>query len=249
MKLQMRKIALSLVLSFLILAVIYNYRNQIKLPGWLLFNKQNIAEEWQGKAFVKRFLFNRENALDEWQEKIFRGRVLYVVKPEKKDGYLFAESIKAASGIFYRITFDPLKTPMISWKWQVIKFPEKKSDVKSSKGWIERDDYAARFYVIFPSFYFMNTKCLEYVWDENIPKGQILTSPYFKNIKLVVAESGKANLSKWVFVERNIVKDYEAAFGRPLKQKVGAIAIMTNADNTASVALAEYSDIKVGYEK
>ncbi|MDP2940295.1 MAG: DUF3047 domain-containing protein [Candidatus Omnitrophota bacterium] len=225
----MKRVLISsiIILSFVLL--IYNLGYCLKLPKW--------------------FPFNKENALDEWQEKIFKGKVLYVVKSQRGKGYLLAKSEKAASGIFYRITFDPRKYPMISWKWQVNQFPAKNLAAKSSKGWIERDDYAARFYVIFPAFYFMNTKCLEYVWDQTQPKGKILTSPYFRNIKLIITESGSSNLGKWVFVERNIAQDFEAAFGRPIRQKVSAIAIMTDADNTNSSAEANYSEIKVGYGK
>ncbi len=242
----MKKTLIFLIIIILATAAIYSYRD--KLPKWLFFGKEN-SLKLNEMVSIKWFPFNRKDALDEWQEKIFKGKVLYVVRPQMDKGLLSAESDKAASGLFYRITYDAQKHPMVSWKWLVKQFPAKNPDTKSSKGWIERDDYAVRFYVIFPSFYFMNTKCLEYVWDETLPKGKILTSPYFKNIKLIVVESGEENLGKWVFNERDIVKDFAAAFGRPLKQKVGAIAIMTDADNTQSSALAEYSEIKVGYEK
>ncbi len=240
----MRKTTIFLAIFLLILRLFYCYLN-VNMFSFL--NKEN--SRWQGKVFVKWFLFNRENALEEWQEKIFRGKVLYVVVPQKDKGYLLAKSDKSASGIFYKLSYDPRKCPMISWKWKVVAFPDKETYVKTSKAWIEGDDYAARVYVIFPAFYFMNTKCLEYVWDESLPEGKIITSPFFKNIKLIVAESGSANLGKWVFEERDIVEDFARAFGRPLNLKVSAIAIMTNADNTASFAQAEYGDIKVGYEK
>ncbi len=244
----MKKILVPAVITFLTLALILGYLFPEKLSGLLELGKRNEKKRWQGMSFVKLFSFNKENALNEWREKIFKGRVLYVVKPREGNGFLLAKSEQSASGIFYKINFDPRKAPLISWKWQVSQFPDKRR-IASSRGWIERDDYAARVYIIFPSFYFMNTKCLEYVWDEDLPKGKILTSPYFKNIKLIVAESGRDNLGKWVFVERNIPEDFKTAFGRPLKERVGAIAIMTDADNTASSAQAGYSEIKVGYEK
>ncbi len=223
----MKKKLIYPIVIFLSIILMNNYGYCFKLPKW--------------------FPFNRQNSLEEWREKIFKGRVIYEVKPEKEKGYLLAKSDRSASGIFYRISFDARKNPMISWKWRVIQFPRKQNQDIQASGWIEKDDYAARFYVIFPSFYFMNTKCLEYVWDENLPKGKILTSPYFKNIKLIVAESGSSNLNNWVYVRRNIIEDYKAAFGRPPRDKVGAIAIMTDSDNTNSTAEADYSEIKVGY--
>lgn len=242
----MRKTTAYLTIVFLLTASIYGILNRDKLFSFFTKKAEN---RWKGIQFIKWFPFNREDALDEWQEKIFKGRVLYTVKASEEDGFLLAESDKSASGLFYKITFDPKKYPLISWKWKVNQFPQKSRDAVPSKGWIERDDYAARFYVIFPSFYFMHTKCLEYVWDDALPKGKILTSPYFKNIKLIVVESGISNLGKWVFVERNIAEDFQKAFGRSIKERAGAIAIMTDADNTSSFARAQYSQIRVGYGK
>ena len=131
------------------------------------------------------------------------------------------------------------------WKWKVIKFPQKWEGVFEDAEWVEKDDYAARFYVIFPGLTFNGTKTLEYVWDRYLPEGTILTNPHFENIKIIVAQSGESE-DEWVFEERNINEDYQKAFGRKTP-KVGAIAIMTDSDNTASTAEALYDEIRVGY--
>ena len=196
----------------------------------------------------KWFPFNSENALKEWQEKIFKNRVLYIVKPEGEITYLSAESKEACSSLLYKIKFHPKTYPMISWKWKVSKFPDKDNNTKAQGGWLEKDDYAARVYIIFPSWIFFNIKCIEYIWDESLPEGTIITSPYSGNIRLIVAESGKKNINKWVLEEKNIYEDYLKAFGaRP--GYVGAIALMTDTDNTLSTAEAHYTNIKVRYKK
>lgn len=224
-----QKITYILILAISILFIYCAYAND--LPKW--------------------FPFNKENALKEWKEKVFKNRVLYVVESKREGGYLSAKSTGACSGLFHRIEFDPKKLPMISWQWKVIKFPEKgKAGIPTTnkkKGWIERDDYAARVYVIFPSFNFSWTKSIEYIWDEDLPEGIIMTSPYFKNIKLIVGESGRKNIDRWVFEKRNIYKDYKKAFGKSSPPRVGAIALMTDTDNTLSSAEALYRNIKVGY--
>lgn len=196
---------------------------------------------------TKWFSFEKRDALNEWQEKIFKSRVLYLIRIEKAGGYLQAFSRDAASGIFYEIKFDPKKQPLASWKWKVIKFPDKKESQDTKSKWIEKDDYATRFYVIFPSLMFTNTKSLEYVWDDSLPEGTLMTSPYYKNIKIIVAESGEKNLGNWVYEERNIYEDFKKAFGSE-PGYVGAIAIMTDTDNSISTAEAEYDEIKVGYK-
>ena len=199
---------------------------------------------------LKQFPFDRQNALKEWKEKIFQGRVLYEVKAEGTKGYVFAKSDKASSGLFYPISYSLKKYPYISWIWRVKEFPLKThAGASNKKSWIERDDYAVRMYVIFPAFIFTNTRCLEYIWSESLPKDTVLTSPFYKNIKLLVLESGSKDLGQWVSEERNVYEDYKKAFGRYPSSNVGAIAIMTDADNTQSSAEAGYSDIKIGYER
>ncbi|MDP8292471.1 MAG: DUF3047 domain-containing protein [Candidatus Orphnella occulta] len=195
----------------------------------------------------KKFPFKEKDALDEWQEKVFRGRVLYSVKAHEDDSYLVAYSDNTASGIFYQIRFDPKQLPMISWKWKVLEFPKKGKPGVGKGGWIEQDDYAARLYVIFPKLSFNLTKSLEYVWDKSLPVGTIKESPYSKNIKIIVIESGSRNINKWVQEKRNIYEDYVSAFGRK-PGKVGAIAIMTDTDNTSSTAEAHYDELKVRYK-
>lgn len=230
----------------------------------------------------KVFKFDKKDALSEWQEKIFKNKVIYTVEPNENGGQLVAKSKNACSGLIYNIRFDPKKYPLISWKWKVLKFPERNyyasallpqqslsfwekildtlglkpkrpkpvaapvAEKSAKSGWLERDDYAARIYVIFPSWIFSNIKAIEYVWSDDLPKGTIITSPYFANIKLIVVESGKKGNDEWVYEERNINEDYKRAFGVS-PAGVGAIAIMTDTDNTLSTAEALYTDIKVGY--
>ena len=50
-----------------------------------------------------------------------------------------------------------------------------------------------------------------------------------------------------MYEKRNILEDYKKAFGRK-PGKVGAIAIMTDTDNTRSTAEAHYDELKVGYK-
>ncbi len=210
-----------------------------------IIKKEIIDKTFKGLAW---FRFDSGEELKSWEEKIFKGKVLYSVKVKKREGYLNASISNAASGMLYWIKFNPKSHPFVSWKWKVVTFPDKKEDDGKPGGWIEKDDYAARFYVIFPRFPFFRVQCLEYVWDRNLPVGTVITNPSFTNLKILVIESGEVNLGKWVGVERNIFDDFKKVFGTK-PPKVGAIAVMTDSDNTSSTAEAEYDEIKVGYEK
>lgn len=203
-----------------------------------------------GAILPKYFPFNTKDALNEWTQKIFKGKVLYEVVLEPTESYVVGRSRAAASGFYYRMIFDPQKSPYMSWRWKVSEFPKKAQGPSSDRqGWIEQDDYAARVYVIFPSLIFTRIQCIEYVWAEDLPRGEVLTSPFFKNIKLVVVESGKDNFDKWVTVERDIARDYKKVFGASKVRAAGAIAFMTDSDNTRSSATGFYTDMRVGYDK
>ena len=195
----------------------------------------------------KWFPFNEDNALKEWQEKIFKNKVMYsIAATNTPDGHLLAQSNQACSGLIYRLKLDVKQFPNMSWDWKVTRFPNKKSGNQDTTGWIEKDDYAARVYVIFSSWNFMNIKSLEYVWDETLPEEKVMSSPYFDNIKLIVAQSGRESLDAWVMENRNIYEDYKKAFGKEPPRYATAIALMTDADNTLSTAEAMYKNLKVG---
>ena len=61
----------------------------------------------------------------------------------------------------------------------------------------------------------------------------------------MVLESGRK--IEWTFEERDIRADYVKMFGRNPEYNIGAIAFMTNAENTQTRADAMYDEIKVGY--
>ena len=113
----------------------------------------------------------------------------------------------------------------------------------------DEDDFAARVYVIFPALFFTNSKVLEYVWANELPVGMIGTSPYSKNIKIIVARSGPGNEKQWMPEDRDIIADYIKAFGHAPEYNIGAVAFMTNAEHTGTSADAMYDDIKLGYKK
>lgn len=208
--------------------------------------KRQIREPKERKMeIVKDFSFDAATALKEWEEKIFKGRVSYKVEKSGENSYVRAESDASASALYHRLKINAKTSdPLVSWKWRAEKFPEKERpenlDVQ------DEDDFAARFYIIFPAFFFTNSKVLEYVWAEKLPVGTIGTSPYSKNIKIFVLRSGLSN--EWASEERDIRSDYQKAFGCAPEYDIGAVAFMTNTEHTGKKAAAVYDDIKIGYK-
>ncbi|MDD5136701.1 MAG: DUF3047 domain-containing protein [Candidatus Omnitrophica bacterium] len=202
----------------------------------------------QKTEIIKDFPFSEDNALKEWEEKIFKGKVVYSIEKGQALSYVRATSNKTASALYYKLKLDAKnKNPVISWKWNVDKFPEKKT--KESLETENEDDFAARVYVIFPAIFFTNSKVLEYIWSETLPEGMIGTSPYSKNIKLIVARSGGNQDKKWFQEDRDITADYMKAFGVKPEYNIGAVAFMTNTEHTGTSADAMYDEIKLGYKE
>lgn len=85
---------------------------------------------------------------------------------------------------------------------------------------------------------------LMYVWCNSRPAGTVIPSPRTDRIRRLVVESGRGQLNHWLDYERDIRADYERAFGEPPGALVG-IGIMTDTDNTRTVAKAWYGPVRL----
>ena len=85
---------------------------------------------------------------------------------------------------------------------------------------------------------------LMYVWCNTRPPGTVISNPRTDRIRKIVVESGAKNLKQWLDYERNIRADFEKAFGEPPGALVG-IGIMTDTDNTHSMANAWYGPLRL----
>jgi hypothetical protein len=195
-------------------------------------------------VYLTVFNFDADNALDKWSTMILNGPVEYRLMKQGTNGYVEALSDAACSALYYRLSFDLEQYRILSWRWRVLKFPDKSTALTKT----EHDDYAARIYVIFPFLTFSSSQFIEYIWDEHLPAGVVMDSPRGSNIKQIVVRSGPAPEGKWFTEARNVYDDYAKAFGKKPGRSVGAIAIMCNADNTKSTAEALFDQIEIASE-
>jgi len=169
-----------------------------------------------------------------------------------------ATSEAAASGLIHHYSGPAGKFPWLVWSWKIAHVL-KKGDVSSKQG----DDYAARIYVAFEFTSadknlwqrmrykvanFMSGgdlpgSALNYVWaNKEAPQGTIVNSPYTAQSKMILLQSGDQLAGQWLTEKRDIVADYQAAFGRKAPPIIG-IALMTDTDNTGEATSAYYGDI------
>ena len=172
-----------------------------------------------------------------WSDKIFKGKTTYTLIKENDKSVLKAHSEKGASGLLKKVKLDPKEYPVLRWSWKV-EHALKGEDVTRKSG----DDFAARVYVVFPRTFFWQTRAINYVWASRLPKGSSVPSPYTSKALIVAVESGDEKAGQWVNEERNIYEDYRKLFGEE-PPMLGAVAIMTDTDDTRDEATAYYGDI------
>ena len=188
-----------------------------------------------------------------------RNRTRYALVNDDGKTVLRAESNAAASGLSRKLHADPAEYPLLRWRWKVSN-TLKGGDVYKKEG----DDYPARIYVMFDypieKLPFDERRKLRmaralhdpdlpaatlcYVWDSKAPPGTITPSTYTDRVRMVVVESGPARVKRWVDVERDVYRDFRAAFGEA-PPAISAIAVATDTDNTGETVTAWYGDISL----
>lgn len=177
-----------------------------------------------------------------WKEQtigLLKRKTSYTLARDNEKEVLVARSTKSASGQIYKVNLDPKEYQTLKWSWKIDHII-RKGDEKTKDG----DDVAARIYVIFPRGFFAKTRAICYVWANRLPKGEHVTSPFTSNIINVAVDSGEELAGRWTFHQRNIRDDYRKLFGEE-PPRVGAVALMTDSDNTGETAVGYYGDISL----
>jgi hypothetical protein len=174
-----------------------------------------------------------------WKEKSFKGATDYEVVQEDGQRCIRATSDASASALYYEIDFDSRDYPFLAWRWKVNNIVAKGDELKK-----EGDDYAARVYVVFPSALFWRTKAINYIWANKLALGQAVPNSFTSNACMIAVQSGQTHVGQWLEEKRNLVEDYRKCFGEDTP-KAGAVAIMTDTDNTGEKAIAWYGPIRL----
>jgi len=96
--------------------------------------------------------------------------------------------------------------------------------------------------VIFPGRFFWQTRAINYIWANRLPRGEFAPNTFSGKIMMLAVQSGTSRAGEWIQEKRDILADYRRLFGEELRE-IGAIAIMTDTDSTGTEATAWYGDI------
>ncbi len=195
----------------------------------------------RGTANAETFAISNfaTDGLSGWTTKSFKGQTNYSLVRENGSVVVKAFSSGSASGLFKKTALDPKRFRYLRWSWKVTdSLP--KGDESSKSG----DDYAARVYVVFPGRFFWQTRAINYVWANRLALGNSIPNPYTGNAIMVAVESGISKAGRWTSEERDILSDYRRLFGDEPRE-IGAVAIMTDTDDTGGESTAWYGDITI----
>jgi len=209
----------------------------------MLFNKAfsvalllcvSISSAHADEITVSRFAID---GIKGWESKSFKGTTEYKIVQEDGRTVLKAHAKGAASGLTKKLKFSPQTYRYLKWNWK-ISGTISQGNEKTKQG----DDYAARVYVVFPGRFFWQMRALNYIWANKLPKGEFVPNAFTSNAMLLAVESGPSKAGQWVTEQRDILADFRKVFGED-PPEAGAIAIMTDTDNTGAEATAWYGDI------
>src|SRR5262245_32041831 len=183
----------------------------------------------------------------------------YQVISEGGQSVLQATADGSASAWVLLKPLDIAATPMLEWRWRVPALIKTAANEDP-----KREDAPVRVIIGFDGDksklpdaeqrYFARIKrltgrdmpyaMLMYIWDNKNAVDQVVPSAHTSRVKMIVAESGGANVGPWRSYRRNLAADYQRAFGEK-PGKVLGVALMTDTDNTGERSEGFYGALRL----
>lgn len=173
----------------------------------------------------------------DWKVPKEAGRQVYSVQAEARRKFLHAEARDVGIQAAKESSWDLTTHPILAWSWRPRQFPDN-ADERTN-----RNDSVPAVYAVFPLSK-IAVKTVKYVWSEKVPVDTHLVS----NLKLTqvrVLRSGRAGLDEWHEERANVREDYERYFQESEPPTPAGIAVLTDSDDTDSVAIGDYANFRV----
>ena len=172
---------------------------------------------------------------------------------------LEASADNSASGLIHALGVDPALRPVLSWRWRV-----DAALVDADVGERHADDAPVRIVLGFDGdkstlplkeqMFFERVKLLSgqdlpyatlmYVWDGGRAIDSVAVNANTSRVRKIIVDGDQAGLRTWRAHRRDIVADFERAYGKAPGRLV-AIAVMTDTDNTKQKVRSWYGDIQL----
>lgn len=196
-------------------------------PGWLVDfpTGDHKARDWM-----------KSSGWEEQKGSAGRWRIL--------DGVLRAEQDEDSTTIGTERGFPLVadRFPMLRYRFRVLGFPQKGNLRKKGT-----EDAALRVFILFDKGggLLSPPHTLGYAFGSTEEVGEVITSDRFDHVKYIVVATPKQGVGRWLDIERDIVADYQKAFGTRSVPRIKAIGIKSDANDTDGQATAEVDWIRL----
>ena len=130
----------------------------------------------------------------------------------------------------------------LRWRWKVETALRASGRERTKDG----DDYSARLLVSFGAGDLgERAPTLCYVWAAGELVGSRFPNPYRSNVITIVLQSGDSRIGEWVRERRDLIEDFEAAFGGGRPDAVTGVAVVVDTDDTEGVAVSWFDDLRL----
>jgi len=174
----------------------------------------------------------------DWKARKDSGLGVYSI--QEMDGLRFLHALSKGLGIqaAKQYEWDPKAYPMLAWSWRPVEFPAG-SDERQSK----TNDSVVSVYAVFPHSPW-SVKSLKYIWSAVVPVGTRLSSSGGLTQVLVI-RSGTEKKGAWTEERVNVFESYKKFFDETETPKASGIAVLTDSDDTKSIAQGDYANFRV----
>lgn len=168
---------------------------------------------------------------DGWEPVQFDGETRY----QLEQGCWQAQAQDSASGLARREEIDLHDTPYLHWQWQSPTPPDWSGQDEQSRA---GDDFVARVYVIKEGWLPWQSRAINYVWSRQYPAGTHWPNPFASQAHMVVVQ-GPQGQGQWHSFTRDVREDFRRYHAMDV-DRIDAVAIMTDTDNTGATVSACY---------
>lgn len=186
-------------------------------------------------------------------------RTKYKLVKDNGKRVLHAYAAQASSGLLQKVSIDAAKKPALSWRWRigslVASADNQDRALEDAPARVilafdgDKDKLPFADQIMFETARVMTGHdfpyaTLMYIRGRQVPVGTIIPNARSNRIKMIVVASGPEGVGEWHHFSRDIVADYERAFGEKPGKVVG-VGVLTDTDNTGETVEAWYDDIQL----
>ena len=168
-------------------------------------------------------------------------RNMYTIREENGNRYLHAADDGSSIIIRKELReWDANEYPVLTWRWRARVLPEGGDERIGS-----RNDSSVAVYVVLDQNFVGVPKTLKYVWSTTLPVGTHHRRDGIGRPHVIVLESGKEKLGKWVEESVDVCADYVRIFGDKPPRKAVGIGILTDGNATGTESRGDYDDFVI----